>query len=172
MKAPLPYNSFGAIHFSLALVLPLLTGGVARGGDAEGKPLVVPDGKAYQGRKITARTYNSGFALGHDSYNAMGTGSDGRIYYVLSSDNIDQGARMFCFDPKTEQIKELGDLTVACGEKGSKAIPQGKSHVNFVEANGKLYFATHVGVYSIVEGKECMGIPPAGYKPYPGGHLL
>ena len=102
----------------------------------------------------------------------MGTGSDGRIYYVLSSDNIDQGAKMFCFDPKTEQIKELGDLTEACGEKGSKAIPQGKSHVNFVEANGKLYFATHVGVYSIVEGKETMGIPPAGYKPYPGGHLL
>ena len=102
----------------------------------------------------------------------MGTGSDGKIYYVLSSENIDQGAKMFCFDPKTQQIKELGDLTEACGEKGSKAIPQGKSHVNFVEANGKLYFATHVGFYSIVDGMETMGIPPAGYKPYPGGHLL
>jgi hypothetical protein len=134
--------------------------------------LVVPDGKAYQGKKITAQTYNSGFDLGHDSYNAMGTASDGKIYYVLSSDNIDQGAKMFCFDPKTKQVKELGDLTEACGEKGSKAIPQGKSHVNFIEANGKLYFATHVGVYSIVEGKETMGIPPAGYTRYPGGHLL
>jgi hypothetical protein len=53
-----------------------------------------------------------------------------------------------------------------------KTIPQGKSHVNFVEANGKLYFSTHVGVYSIVDGMEKMGIPPAGYKEYPGGHLL
>ena len=122
--------------------------------------------------EITARTYNSGFALGHDSYNGMGTGSDGRIYYVLSSENIDQGAKMFCLDPRLGQITELGDLTEACSEKGTKAIPQGKSHVNFVEANSKLYFATHVGVYSIVEGKETMGVPPPGYQSYPGGHLL
>jgi hypothetical protein len=149
-----------------------LAAALAYGAEESAQKLVVPDGNAYAGKKITAKVYNSGFALGHDSYNAMGTGSDGKIYYVLSSDNIDQGAKMFCLDPKTQQIKELGDLTEACGEKGSKAIPQGKSHVNFVEADGKLYFATHVGVYSIVEGKETMGIPPAGYKPYPGGHLL
>jgi hypothetical protein len=60
----------------------------------------IPDGKAYQGKKITAKTYNSGFALGHDSYNAMGTGSDGKIYYVLSSDNIDQGGAPFTDDLK------------------------------------------------------------------------
>ena len=88
--------------------------------------LVVPDGKAYKGKKITAKTYNSGFALGHDSYNAMGTGSDGKIYYVLSSENIDQGAKMFCFDPKTQQIKELGDLTEACGEKGTQGHSAGQ----------------------------------------------
>lgn len=154
------------------LAVLLLAGGFAYGAEPAAGKLVVPDGNAYQGKKLTARTYNSGFALGHDSYNGMGAGSDGRIYYVLSSDNIDQGAKMFCFDPRTRQIKELGDLTEACGEKGSKAIPQGKSHVNFIEANGKLYFATHIGVYSIVEGKETMGIPPSGYKAYPGGHLL
>ena len=139
---------------------------------AHAQTVVVPDGKAYQGRKITAKTYNSEFALGHDSYNGMGTASDGRIYYVLSSENIDQGARMFCLDPKTQKITAVGDLTEACGEKGTKAIPQGKSHVTFIEANGKLYFGTHVGVYSIVDGRETMGIPPAGYQPYPGGHLL
>lgn len=140
---------------------------------AENTPLSsVPDGKAYKGKKIIARTYDSGFALGHDSYNGMGTGSDGSIYYVLSSENIDQGARMFSLDPKTQRIRQIADLTEVCGEKGSRAIPQGKSHVNFVEANGKLYFGTHVGVYSIVDGKEMMGIPPAGYKAYPGGHLL
>jgi len=175
MKAPAfsaSFASFGAFNAALILSFAALAGGISRGAEAVGEPLVVPDGNAYKGKKIIAKTYNSGFALGHDSYNAMGTGSDGRIYYVLSSDNVDQGAKMFCFDPTTERIKELGDLTEACGEKGSKAIPQGKSHVNFVEVNGKLYFATHIGVYSIVEGKETMCIPPAGYKPYPGGHLL
>jgi hypothetical protein len=150
-----------------ALLIGLLAVTVSRA-----QQLTVPDGKAYRGKKITARTYNSGFALGHDSYNAMGTASNGRIFYCLSSENIDQGAKMFCLDPKTQKITEVGDLTEACGEKGTKAIPQGKSHVNFVEANGKLYFATHVGVYSMVNGMETLGIPPAGYKPYPGGHLL
>ena len=169
MKAPDSLTPSKSIKILAALAL---SAGVACGAEQAAQKLVVPDGKAYTGKKITAKVYNSGFALGHDSYNAMGTGSDGRIYYVLSSENIDQGAKMFCLDPKTQQVKELGDLTEACGEKGSKAIPQGKSHVNFVEANGKLYFATHVGVYSIVEGKETMGIPPAGYKSYPGGHML
>jgi len=162
-------NSERILSVAALVVLTALPDGT---GVAANNPLVVPDGKAYQGRKIIAKTYNSGFALGHDSYNAMGAGSDGKIYYVLSSENIDQGARMFSFDPKTQQIKELGDLTEACGEKGLKAIPQGKSHVNFVEMDRKLFFATHVGVYSIVEGKETMGVPPPGYKPYPGGHLL
>jgi hypothetical protein len=122
--------------------------------------------------RLTARTYNSGFAEAHDTYNSMGRGSDGRIYYVLSSESIEVGAQMFAFEPKTRRIEHLGDLTEACGEKALKAIPQGKSHVNFVEADGKLYFATHVGVYTIIDGMEKMGIPPPGYKPYPGGHLL
>ncbi len=122
--------------------------------------------------KLVAHTYNSSFPQGHDTYNGMGAGKDGNIYYVLSSESIDVGAQMFCFDPKKRSIDHLGDLTEACGEKGLKAIPQGKSHVNFVEANGKLYFATHVGVYTIIDGMEKMGVPPEGYKPYPGGHLL
>ncbi len=154
-----------------AITVTLLAGLLATPA-LQAQPLVVPDGKAYTGRMLTAKTYNSGFALGHDSYNAMGTASDGRIFYCLSSENIDQGAKMFCFNPKTQRITDVGDLTEACGEKGTKAIPQGKSHVNFVEMNGKLYFGTHVGVYSIVDGMETMGIPPAGYRPYPGGHLL
>ncbi len=163
-------NSFFSRSQWLFAVLALA--GTALGGEANPLKPTVPDGSGYQGKKIVAKTYNSGFALGHDSYNAMGTGSDGKIYYVLSSENIDQGAKMFSFDPKTQQIKEIGDLTEACGEKGGKAIPQGKSHVNFVESDGKLYFGTHVGVYSIVDGKETMGIPPVGYTAYPGGHLL
>jgi hypothetical protein len=123
-------------------------------------------------RRLLARTYNSGFAQAHDTYNGISAASDGKIYYVLSSELMDVGARIFCFDPATEKIRFIGDLTEACGEKDLKAVVQGKSHVNFIESSGKLYFATHIGYYSIIDGMEKMGTPTAGYKPYPGGHLL
>ena len=122
--------------------------------------------------RLTARIHNSGFALAHDTYNGMGAASDGRIYYVLCSETYEVGAKMYAYDPTADAIRFLGDLTEACGEAGLKAIPQGKSHVNFVESGGKLYFATHVGYYSIIDGMEKIGIPPAGYRPYPGGHFL
>jgi hypothetical protein len=122
--------------------------------------------------ELKAHAYNSGFPLAHDTYNGMGAASDGNIYYVLCSESMDTGAQMYVLDTSTKKIRHAGDLTEACGEKGLKAIPQGKSHVNFVESDGKLYFASHVGVYSIIDGMEKMGIPKEGYKPYPGGHLL
>lgn len=123
-------------------------------------------------KTLVGNTYNSGFTIAHDTYNGMSAASDGRIYYVLSSQSIDTGGKMYSFDPVTKKIKLCGDLTEACGEKDLKTIVQGKSHVKFVESNGKLYFATHIGYYSMVAGMEKMGIPPAGYAAYPGGHLL
>jgi hypothetical protein len=122
--------------------------------------------------KLVGIPYDSGFADAHDTWNGMGCASNGNIYYVLSSEKYDSGARMFRFDPKSKAIRFVGDLTEACGEKGRNTIVQGKSHVNFVESNGKLYFATHVGFYTDVDGREKMGIPPEGWKAYPGGHLL
>lgn len=122
--------------------------------------------------RLTARIHESGFVNSHDTYNGMGTGSDGRIYYVLCSELPDVGARMYTYDPVRNRSELLGDLTEAAGEKALNAIAQGKSHVNFVEAGGKLWFATHIGYYSIVDDMEKAGIPPAGMKPYRGGHIL
>ncbi len=121
---------------------------------------------------LKATTINSGFAEAHDTYNGVSCASDGKIYYVLSSEKVDLAAQMYSYDPPTGAVKHLGDLTEACGEKGFNAIAQGKSHVRFSEMNGKLYFATHIGYYSIIDGMEKMGIPPKGMKPYPGGHFL
>ncbi len=122
--------------------------------------------------RLTATVYNSQFPQGHDTYNGMGTGSDGRIYYVLSSEHYDVAGRMYRFDPATREVKLLGDLTEVTGEKGMNVVAQGKSHVNFIENDGKLYFSTHVGYYSIIDDMEKMGTPPAGWKAYRGGHLL
>ena len=124
-------------------------------------------------RRLIARTYNSGFDLAHDTYNAISTADNGKIYYVLSSQSIDVGGKMYCYDPGTDKIRHLADLTEICGEKGSKAIPQGKSHCNFYQREGKLYFSTHAGYYAIIDGMETMvKKPPIGYKLYQGGHLL
>jgi len=121
---------------------------------------------------LAARWHASGFVQADDNYNAVTAASDGRIYYVLSSHQIDIGAQMYVYDPATGKVTHLADLTEAAGEKGLKAVPQGKSHVAFHEHQGKLYFATHLGYYRLEGDKELVGVPPAGYRPYPGGHFL
>jgi hypothetical protein len=122
--------------------------------------------------KISATVYNSGFEYAHDTYNGISSASDGKIYYVLCSQLMDIAGQMYSFDPKTGTIEHLGDLTEICGEKDQKVVAQGKSHVNFVEMEGKLYFATHLGYYSIIDGMEKTGVPTGDYKAYRGGHLL
>jgi hypothetical protein len=134
-------------------------------------PLLTPDAPAKPA--LEARSYFSGFELAHDTYNAISLASDGKIYYVLSSQELDKGGQMYVYDPETDQTAFLADLTEACGEKGARSIPQGKSHVRFYERKGKLYFATHIGYYQMIDGMERLPqTPPPGYALYPGGHFL
>jgi hypothetical protein len=122
---------------------------------------------------LTAKTYNSGFPQAHDTYNALSVASDGKIYYILSSDKIDFAGKMYVYDPKLDAIEFIADLDEVCGEKGKMFIPQGKSHTRFYESKGKLYFATHIGYYELISGMDRLPVyPPAGYKLYPGGHIL
>jgi len=122
---------------------------------------------------LSATTYYSGFSQAHDTYNGISAASDGKIYYILSSDQYNVGGQMFVFDPKTDTIKFLGDLTEICGEKGLNMIAQGKSHVRFYERNGKLYFSTHVGYYQLIEGMDRLPVEaPEAYGLFPGGHFL
>lgn len=116
---------------------------------------------------LVATHYFSGFENAHDTYNAISTASDGKIYYVLSSASIDTGGQVYVYDPASDKIKFLGDLTDICGEKGKMAVAQGKSHVDFYERKGKLYFATHVGYYEIIDGMERLPVhAPDGYSLY------
>lgn len=122
---------------------------------------------------LIAKHYYSGFPLAHDTYNAISAASNGKIYYVLSSQSEETGGQMYVYDPETDKTSFVADLTDACGEKGQGAISQGKSHVRFYESNGKLYFATHVGYYEMIDGMERLPVnAPEGYKLYPGGHIL
>jgi hypothetical protein len=122
---------------------------------------------------LQAIPYYSGFELAHDTYNAISAASDGNIYYVLSSQSMDTGGQIYVYNPETDKIQHLGDLTDICGEKETKAIPQGKSHTKFYECDGKLYGSTDVGLYEMVDGMERYpSNPPDGYHAYPGGHIF
>lgn len=124
-------------------------------------------------KSLLAKSYYSGFEKAHDTYNAISSASDGNIYYVLSSAEHNVGGQMYVYYPDSDSTEFLADLTDICGEKEVKAISQGKSHVNFYEKDGKLYFATHVGFYEMIDGMERLPVhAPEGYKLYPGGHIL
>lgn len=130
------------------------------------EPLVEP-------KTLIAKRFYSGFSRAHDTYNALSAASDGKIYYILSSDNHEIGGQMFTYNPAGDSIHHIGDLTEICGETHLKAIPQGKSHVRFYERNGKLYFSTHVGYYQLIDGMDRLPEQaPEGYSLYPGGHFL
>jgi hypothetical protein len=148
------------------LVLGLIMSGCKQANQTETTVVSTPDAK------IIATVFNSGFEKAHDTYNGISTASDGKVYYVLCSELMDVAGQMYSFDPATSEIEHLGDLSEICGEKDTKTVAQGKSHVNFVESKGKLYFATHLGYYSIINGMEKTGVPTGDYKPYRGGHIL
>jgi len=116
--------------------------------------------------------YYSGFDSASDTYNSISVGSNGKLYYILSTESTTTGGHFYVFDPDTDKIEFIAELTEACGEKFLNAIPQGKSHVNFFELEGKLFFATHVGVYESINGIELPVKSPKNLKPYPGGHIL
>ena len=132
-----------------------------------------PNPVKEQNQHLEAKPYYSGFAIAHDTYNAITAASDGKVYYVLCAEAHDQGGRMYRYDPRTDQTEFIADLTEICGEKDQKTIVQGKSHVRFYEHAGKLYFATHVGYYEMIDGMERLPEKaPDGYGLYPGGHFL
>lgn len=134
--------------------------------------IITTDRTEKQGELI-ARKYYSGFPYAHDTYNAISRASDGKIYYILSSERMDEGGKMYVYDPKTDETTFLADLTAICGEAGQHAVAQGKSHARFYEYEGKLYFSTHVGYYQLIGGMDRMAENlPEGVLPYPGGHFL
>jgi len=154
--------------FITAAIIPIVLISCNQNSGPKAEPVL----KSTPDAKIIATVYNSGFEHAHDTYNGISTASDGKVYYVLCSQLIDVAGQMYSFDPKTGTIEHLGDLTEICGEKDMKVVAQGKSHVNFIEKNGKLYFSTHLGYYSIINGMEKTGVPTGDYKAYRGGHLL
>lgn len=124
---------------------------------------------------LRATTYNSHFpasADGGEAWNGITVAHNGTVYYVLSSPVYDVPAQMYSFNPRTQAITHIANLNDAVGQGNAKEIAQGKSHVSFVEDNGKLYFSTHLGYYAHAGKVETTGTVPKGYGRYPGGHFV
>jgi hypothetical protein len=59
---------------------------------------------------VIAKKYYSGFELDHNTYGAISAASDGKIYYILSSQSIDTGGKIYTlarFDYNGAKIKDL-----------------------------------------------------------------
>ena len=121
---------------------------------------------------IPARMHPSGFERSDSNFYSLTIAGDRRVYYTLSSHNIDTHARCYRYDPAADEVKMVCDFGEAAGEAGLKTIPQGKSHSPYFELGGKLYFATHFGYFATTAEREHPAPVPPGYKPYPGGHVL
>jgi hypothetical protein len=114
-------------------------------------------GAVYKPGPVTGKMIDAGFIYGDSNYHAIIQASDGNVYYVICSHNKKSGAHMFRYNPRTDEVKMIGDLTAVVGEDRTKVINQGKVHSDFYEVNGKLYFGTHAGSWDMT---------------YPGGHFL
>lgn len=91
--------------------------------------------------------------------------SDGNCYFGSSTHAHNHGAAFFRYDPRTKDLKMLcEDITRICGEDPTKTPPQGKLHSDIVEANGWLYFATHLGNYWPEAEAAFTGAHVVGYE--------
>ena len=74
--------------------------------------------------------------------------SDGNCYFACSSHAPDHGCAFFRYNPRISKLDLLcKDITIVCGEDPERTPPQGKIRSDIVEANGWLYFGTHLANY-------------------------
>lgn len=105
-----------------------------------------------------------GLAQMDGNWAALTVAHDGRAYAGLACHGCD--GHLVMYDPKSDQITDLGNLTALTGESALHIGPQSKIHAKFREGkDGRIFFATHAGWwfnYARVGTKEG----------YPGSHWM
>lgn len=115
-------------------------------------------------KKVLAKTFDlDNIWAGFDGqWQGIHFASDGNCYFACCSHSPDHGAGFFKYDPRTKEMKILAeDVTRTVGEDPTKTTPQGKIHSDIVEADGWLYFATHMGTW---EPARFTGAHVLGYE--------
>ena len=129
---------------------------------------------------LLAEHFDSGFRQSHDTYNSIGVAPKraGKVFYVLSSAEPHIGGKLFSapMGKAKGTPTEVADLTAACADPPNTVV-QGKAHVPLLESptGDHVYFASHVGFYTEVDGMETLPVPPGRpvhLDAYPGGCVL
>ena len=118
---------------------------------------------------IQTRLFDSGFLEGDCNYHNLTSASDGNLYFTLGTHNDETATNIYRFDPTSEQITLIADLSEVLGESPQEHIPHGKIHTPLIEHEGHLYFGTHTSYYT---GNLPNLKPPANRLPYSGGHFM
>jgi hypothetical protein len=96
------------------------------------------------------------------NWQGIAVASDGRCYFGASTHSPHRGVGFFRFDPVANALSVVApDLTVVAGYDPAKTVPQGKIHSPIVEADGSLYFTTHLANYW-TEARDS----------FPGAHVM
>ncbi len=113
--------------------------------------------------RMESRTFPQPY-IWDSNYTACLAASDGRVYVGLNQHG--KGGTVAVYDPKTDTMKNLGDINRIVGQTNLRIEPQSKVHSQICEGlDGKIYFGTHLsGFFNFA--KFTSG------EAYPGGHWM
>ena len=127
--------------------------------------VVVP---AFCAGKVVTVDYRifPGLAEMDGNWAALTVAHDGKVYAGLACHGCN--GHLVMYDPATDRVTDIGDLTRLAGEANLRIGPQSKIHAKFGEGtDGRIYFGTHAGFwfnYARVGTKE--GYPGAHWMAY------
>lgn len=97
-------------------------------------------------------------------WSAVTVSRDNKVYIGLGRHT--GTAHLYQYDPATDVMRDLGDIGVETGENDLNRITQGKIHTKIFEGlDGRIYFATHFGLWYLHAMQSDM-------LSYPGGHWM
>ena len=134
----------------LMIILHLLAGAAAFAGDRPAPP-------AEKVLTVQAHRFVGGGGREDSMWSALYGAKSGKLYIGLSTHA--EAAHFYEFDPATQTMTHIADLTEFKGERGKGIRTTGKIHVRMSEdAEGNIYF----GDFCEDTGPEC--VDPASYQ--------
>jgi hypothetical protein len=105
-----------------------------------------------------------GLAQMDGNWAALTVAHDGKVYAGLACHGCD--GHMVMYDPKSDQVTDIGNLTALAGESNLHVGNQSKIHAKFGEGrDGRIYFGTHAGWWFNYARVGTM-------EGYPGAHWM
>ncbi|MHB9132372.1 MAG: two-component regulator propeller domain-containing protein [Armatimonadota bacterium] len=109
---------------------------------------------------------------GDGMWSAMGVGSDGSIYMVVSSMCLNP-CRLVRLTPWNGQVEVVGVIQEICGETDPELVPQTKVHTQLIEdSRGRIWFGTDSDELYPADAHDWSAATGKYLKGYTGGHLI